>query len=84
MLIRSQDKTNLVNVVRLEISTVFVFTKRKAIIYGYYSADTYFSMGKCQLATLNSKEEAINILDEVEKFFKSNPNGIYNIGTQFT
>lgn len=77
MWIRTQNKKELVNVIKVEITSVFGDKKRKAIVWGRFAPEGIFSSNGVQLGVYSTMEEAIAEIDEIEKCIINNPNGVY-------
>lgn len=78
MWIRTQDKKELVNIIRFTISNAIGGSK-KGVIRGKYAGDTLFSDNSVSLGTYSTVEDAKRELDDIERFIKENPNGIYEM-----
>lgn len=78
MWIRSQDKNQLVNIIRFTVSNAIGGSK-KGIIRGKYAGDTFLSDNSVSLGTYNTVEDAKRELDDLQKFMIDNPNGIYEM-----
>lgn len=79
MWIRSQNRRELVNIYRVEISAIVPEGSNNVIIFGYYENKKLFSSNRVQLGTYKSMEEALNEIDAIEKGIVSNPNGVYDM-----
>lgn len=76
MWIRSQDKKELVNVIKIEI---FGDKNGKAVIWGQFTTENLFSTNKVSLGSYSTVDEAIKEINEIEKSIIENPNGVYHM-----
>jgi len=81
MWIRTQDKKELVNVIKVSISSIFGDKRNKVIVWGYFVPDSLFSSNRVSLGMYPTMEDAITQIDEIEKCILANPNGVYNMKT---
>ena len=79
MWIRTQSKKELVNVVTVEISSVFGSKKNKVMVFGRFAPDGIFSSNRVLLGMYSTMEDAIAEIDEIEKCILNNPNGVYTM-----
>lgn len=77
MWIRTQNKKELVNVIKVEITSIFGDKRNKAIVWGRFAPTGIFSSNGVQLGMYSTMEEAIAEIDEIEKCIINNPNGVY-------
>lgn len=77
MWIRTQDKKELVDVIKFEISSIFGDKRNKVVIFGRFGAESLFASNRVVLGKYATKEEAISEIDKIEKYILSNPNGVY-------
>ena len=71
MLIRSQDKSIIANV-------IMIFSKGKKIC-AQYAANTGWAANEIEVGTYADKETAMKELDNIMNFFNENPKGIYQL-----
>ena len=79
MWIRTQNKKELVNVIKFEIASIFGDKRNKAIIWGRFAPDGIFSSNRVLLGMYSTTENAIAEIDEIQKCILNNPNGVYII-----
>lgn len=79
MWIRAQNKKELVNVIKVEIASIFGDKRNKAIVWGRFVSDSIFSSTRVLLGMYSSMEDAIAEIDEIEKCILNNPNGVYTM-----
>lgn len=77
MLIRSQNRRELVKVIRVSISKPISIDGRVKII-GYYRPITLMFNNSVTLG-IYTFEEAMNEIDNIEKFFNKYPESVYNM-----
>ena len=79
MWIRTQDKKELVNVIKVEI-THFIRKKRnKVVVWGRFGPEGLLSSNGVSLGIYSTMEDAISEIDEIEKCILNNPNGVYTM-----
>ena len=79
MWIRTQNKKELVNVLKVEISSVFGDKRNKVVVWGRFAPDGLFSSNRVSLGMYSTMEDAIIEINEIEKGILSNPDGVYNM-----
>ncbi len=79
MWVRSQNKKELVNIIKVEISSILGDKRNKIIIWGRFAPDGLFSSNKLSLGMYPTMEDAIAEINEIEKAILANPNGVYNM-----
>lgn len=79
MWIRSQNKRELVNVIRVQISYIIGDENHKANIWGYLSDDSLISKNKVLLGNYKTFEHAEKELDEIQRKIIENPNSLYQM-----
>lgn len=79
MWIRTQDKKELINVIKVEISSIFGDKRNKVIVWGRFAPDSLFSSNRVSLGMYPTMEDAIAEINEIEKCILNNPNGVYNM-----
>lgn len=79
MWVRTQDKKELVNVIKFEISSIFGDKKNKVVIFGRFGAESLFTSNRTVLGKYATREDAIAEIDEIEKYIVNNPNGVYDM-----
>ena len=79
MWIRTQNKKELVDVIKVEIASIWGDKRNKAIIWGRFAADGIFSSNRVSLGMYSTMEDAIAEIDEIEKYILNNPNGVYTM-----
>jgi len=77
MWIRTQDRKELVNVIKVEVASIFGDKRNKAIIWGRFAPDGIFSSNRVSLGMYSTMEDAIIEINEIEKCILDNPNGVY-------
>ena len=75
MLIRTQDKNELVNAILISIKE----SKKKSTIHAKYAGNHGFADNDVELGEYNSKEMALKELDDLTRFLTDNPSGIYQM-----
>ena len=79
MWIRAQNKKELVNVIKVEIASIFGDKRNKAIVWGRFAPAGIFSSNRVLLGMYSTMENVIAEIDEIEKCILNNPNGIYTM-----
>lgn len=79
MWIRTQNKKELVNVLKVEISSVFGDKRNKVVVWGRFAPEGLFSSNRVSLGMYSTMEDAIIEINEIEKGILSNPDGVYNM-----
>lgn len=79
MWIRAQNKKELVNVIKVEISSIYGDKRNKAIIWGRFAPTGIFSSNRVLLGMYPTMEEALAEIDKIEKCILNNPNGVYTM-----
>ncbi len=84
MWIRTQNKKELVYVIKLEITVEMAFLygdkKNKVILWGRFAADSIFSSSnRVLLGMYPTMEDAITEIDKIEKCILNNPNSVYTM-----
>lgn len=77
MWIRTQDRKELVNVIKVKVASISGDKRNKAIIWGRFAPDGIFSSNSVSLGMYSTMEDAITEINEIEKCILSNPNGVY-------
>lgn len=78
MLIRTQSRESIVEVVHIYISEMV--GEKDFYIFGTCSGHGgVFSGSKITLGLYKSKEKALEELDKIDEFFSSTPNGLYKM-----
>ena len=76
MWIRTQNKSELVNVIKVEIASNFGDKKNKAAVGGRFAPGGFFTSNTILLGLYSTKEDAIAEIDAIEKCILKNPNGV--------
>lgn len=79
MWIRTQNKKELVNVIKVEIASILGNKRNKVIVWDRFAPDGIFSSNKVSLGMYSTMEDAIAEIDEIEKCILNNPNGVYTM-----
>ena len=79
MWIRTQNKRELVNVIKFEIASIFGDKRNKVIVWGRFAPDGIFSSNRVSLGMYSTMEDAIAEIDAIEKCILNNPNGVYTM-----
>lgn len=79
MWIRTQNKRELVNVIKVEIASIFGDKRNKVIVWGRFASDSIFSSNRVSLGMYSTMEDAIAEIDAIEKCILNNPNGVYTM-----
>ena len=79
MWIRTQSKKELVNVFKVEISSITGDERNKVLIWGRFAPNSIFSSNRTLLGMYPTMEYAIYEIDKIEKYILNNPNGVYNM-----
>ena len=79
MWIRTQNKEELVNVLKVEISSVFGDKRNKVVVWGRFAPEGLFSSNRVSLGMYSTMEDAIIEINEIEKGILSNPDGVYHM-----
>lgn len=79
MWIRTQNKRELVNVIKVEIASIFGDKRNKVIVWGKFAPDGIFSSNRVSLGMYSTMEDAIAEIDAIEKCILNNPNGVYTM-----
>lgn len=79
MWIRTQSKKELVNVFKVEISSITGDERNKVLIWGRFAPNSIFSSNRTLLGMYPTMEDAIYEIDKIEKYILNNPNGVYNM-----
>lgn len=79
MWIRTQNKRELVNVIKFEIASIFGDKRNKVIVWGRFASDSIFSSNRVSLGMYSTMEDAIAEIDAIEKCILNNPNGVYTM-----
>lgn len=79
MWIRTQNKKELVDVIRVEIASIFGDKRNKVIVWGRFATDGIFSSNRVSLGMYPTMEDAIAEIDEIQKCILNNPNGVYTM-----
>lgn len=77
MWVRTQDRKQVVNVIRVSISGAL--GKHKAVIFGNFAGATFFHENNAELGSYRTMEAALEELDRLQEFFISNPNAVYQM-----
>ena len=78
MWIRTQEKKELVNVIKVEI---FGDKNGKAVIWGQSTSENLFSTNRVYLGSYSTVDEAIKEINEIENNILENPKGVYHMST---
>lgn len=81
MWIRTQSKKELVNVIKVSVSSILGDKRNKVIVWGHYAPETLLSSNRTSLGMYPTMEEAIIQIDEIEKHILANTNGVYDMKT---
>ncbi|MBP9921361.1 MAG: hypothetical protein KBF03_05355 [Proteiniclasticum sp.] len=79
MWIRSQDKNELVKVIRVHTSRIFGDKKGKYILWGQFSGTNLFGENKTTLGIYPTEERLQEELALIESALKENPEGFYEM-----
>ena len=79
MWIRTQDKKELVNVIKVYISNLQIGKNSTVSILGDLATNRLFSSNTIFLGKYPTMTEALHELDEIEKSITNNPNGVYHM-----
>ena len=79
MWIRSQDKNELVKVIRVYTSRIFGDKKGKYILWGQFSGTNLFGENKTTLGIYPTEERLQEELALIESALKENPEGFYEM-----
>ena len=79
MRICSQIKRQLVNLIKVEIASIFGDNKNKAAVVGRFVPGGFFTSNTILLGLYSTKEDAIAEIDAIEKCILNNPNGVYTM-----
>ena len=79
MWVRTQNKKELVNIIRFEITAAYGDKQNKAAVIGRFAPDGFLTSNVISLGLYPTKEAAIAEIDEIEKYILNNPNGVYNM-----
>ena len=79
MWIRTQNKKELVNVIKVEIASIWGDKRNKAIVWGRFASDGIYSSNRVSLGMYSTMEDAIAEIDAIEKCILNNPNGVYTM-----
>ena len=77
MLIRTQSKEAMADVVHIYLSEMM--GEKQYYIFGTCSMGGVFAGNRITLGIYKSKKEALHELDDIERYFSDNPNGIYKM-----
>lgn len=77
MLVRTQSKEALVEVVHVYISDMV--GEKSYYIFGTCAGHGMFSGSKVTLGIYPSREAALKEIDKIEEFFSEKPNGLYRM-----
>lgn len=77
MLVRTQSRESLVEVVHIYVSDMV--GEKSVYVFGTCAGHGAFSGSKITLGIYPTKEAALNEIDKIEEFFKTNPTGIYRM-----
>ncbi|MBS6500519.1 MAG: hypothetical protein KH415_02575 [Clostridium sp.] len=80
MLIKTRDNMKPIDIRMLSIKEERLIVRRY-ILEGTYGFNFFFSRNTIELGNYENEEEALKELDEIEDFFRENPNGIYKMPT---
>lgn len=78
MIIRTRDNMKLINIRMFSIREERLILRR-FILEGVYGSQLFFLKNTIRICSYENKDEALKKLDEIEDFFRKNPNGIYKI-----
>ncbi len=79
MWIRSQDKKELVKVIRVYTSRIFGDKKGKYILWGQFSGTNLFGENKTTLGIYPTEERLMEELALIESALKEDPEGFYEM-----
>ena len=78
MIIRTRDNMKLINIRMFSIREERLILRR-FILEGTYGSQFFFLKNTIRICSYEDEDEAFKKLDEIENFFRKNPNGIYKI-----
>ncbi|WP_411167367.1 hypothetical protein ACH36K_09320 [Clostridium sp. MB05] len=78
MIIRTRDNMKLINIRMFSIREERLILRR-FILEGTYGSQLFFLKNTIEICSYEDEDEALKKLDEIEDFFRKNPNGIYKI-----
>lgn len=78
MIIRTSNNMNLIDIRMFSIREEKLIVRRYTL-EGTYGSKFFFCNNTIELGSYDNEEEALKQLDEIEDFFRQNPNGIYKI-----
>ncbi|WP_125154871.1 hypothetical protein [Clostridium rectalis] len=81
MWIRTQDKKQLVKIIKVQIGPILGDKKNKVNIWGQFAPAGLFSSNKVLLGMYPTNEKAIEEIDRIEESIISNPKGVYNMSS---
>lgn len=79
MWVRTQDKKALVNIIGVEISSIFGYKRKGVVVWGRFAPQGLFSSNGISLGIYSTMDDAIAEIDEIEKCILNNPNGVYTM-----
>ena len=79
MWIRTQDKKELVKVIRVYTSRIFGDKKGKYILWGQFDGTNLFGENKSTLGIYPTEELLLEELNLIESALKENPEGFYEM-----
>lgn len=78
MIVRTSTSMKLIDIRMFSIREEKLIVRRY-ILEGTYGSNFFFGNNTIELGSYDNEEEALKQLDEIEDFFRQNPNGIYKI-----
>lgn len=79
MWIRTQNKKELINVIKVGTASIFGDKRNKAVVWGWFASNSLFVDNKVSLGMYPTMKEAITEINEIEKCILDNPNGVYTM-----
>ena len=79
MWVRTQDKKALVNIIGVEISSIFGYKRKGVVVWGRFAPQGLFYSKGISLGIYSTMDDAIAEIDEIEKCILNNPNGVYTM-----
>lgn len=79
MWIRTQNKKELIDIIKVEIKPIYGDKLNKAIVSGRFAAESIFYSNSVTLGMYPTMEDAIAEIDKIEKCILNNPNGVYTM-----
>lgn len=79
MWIRTQDKKQLINVLTVEIDSIYGDKRNKVIVWARFAPDSLFSSNRVALGKYHTMEDAMAEINEIENCILKNPNCVYHM-----